>query len=52
MPIELYFIRGRAKLQIALAHGKQEWDKRQSLREKQDNREAAKAMKEYSKYRF
>ena len=40
---------GRASLteawiEIALARGKQDWDKRQSLREAQDRREAARAM--------
>ncbi|OKL48086.1 SsrA-binding protein SmpB [Boudabousia marimammalium] len=49
VPLELYFIGGRAKLEIALARGKQEWDKRQALREKQDNREALRAMREYAK---
>ncbi|WP_067783146.1 SsrA-binding protein SmpB [Actinomyces vulturis] len=41
VPLELYFIGGRAKVEIALARGKQEWDKRQALREAQDKREAA-----------
>lgn len=44
VPLELYFRGGRAKVQIALARGKQEWDKRQALREKQDLREAQRAM--------
>ena len=44
VPLELYFIGGRAKIEIALARGKQDWDKRQSLREAQDKREAARAM--------
>ena len=44
VPLELYFIGGRAKLAIALARGKQDWDKRQALREAQDRREAARAM--------
>ena len=41
VPLELYFINGRAKVEVALARGKQEWDKRQALREAQDKREAA-----------
>lgn len=45
VPLELYFVGGRAKVEIALAQGKQEWDKRQTLREKQDNREAQRAMR-------
>ena len=44
VPLELDFIGGRAKLEIALARGKQDWDKRQALREAQDKREAARAM--------
>lgn len=44
VPLELYFIEGRAKLAIAVGRGKQEWDKRQALREKQDQREAQRAM--------
>ena len=44
VPLELYFLRGRAKLEIALARGKQVWDKRQALREAQDEREAARAL--------
>ena len=44
VPLELYFLGGRAKIEIALARGKQDWDKRQSLREAQDRREAARAM--------
>ena len=44
VPLELYFTGGRAKLEIALARGKQDWDKRQALREAQDKREAARAM--------
>ena len=35
----------RAKLEIALARGKKEWDKRHALKEKQDNREALRALR-------
>src|SRR5699024_9511769 len=44
VPLQLYFLRGRAKVEIALARGKREWDKRQTLREQQDKREAERAM--------
>ncbi|GAB2846728.1 SsrA-binding protein SmpB [Streptomyces deserti] len=40
VPLSLYFKDGRAKIEIALAKGKKEYDKRQTLREKQDRREA------------
>ncbi|WP_435735444.1 SsrA-binding protein SmpB [Cellulosimicrobium sp. PMB13] len=46
VPLQLYFLDGRAKIEIALARGKKEYDKRQALREKQDNREALRAMRQ------
>lgn len=49
VPLELYFINGRAKVEIALAKGKQEFDKRHALREAQDKREAERAMRRYVK---
>ena len=45
VPLSLYFLDGRAKVEIALARGKKEYDKRQTLREKQDMREAQRAMR-------
>ncbi|MFI0501293.1 SsrA-binding protein SmpB [Streptomyces albogriseolus] len=44
VPLSLYFKDGRAKVEIALAKGKKEYDKRQTLREKQDRREAERAV--------
>lgn len=44
VPLQLYFLGGRAKVEIGLARGKREWDKRQALREQQDAREAQRAM--------
>ncbi|MBH5336696.1 SsrA-binding protein SmpB [Streptomyces pactum] len=44
VPLALYFKDGRAKVEIALAKGKKEYDKRQTLREKQDRREAERAI--------
>ncbi|GAB2741674.1 SsrA-binding protein SmpB [Streptomyces bullii] len=44
VPLSLYFRDGRAKIEIALAKGKKEYDKRQTLREKQDRREAERVM--------
>lgn len=38
---------GRAKVDIALARGKKEYDKRQTLKEKEDRREMDRAMKHY-----
>src|SRR5829696_8567340 len=45
VPLSLYFLDGRAKVEIALARGKREYDKRQTLRERQDNLEAQRAMR-------
>ncbi len=45
VPLSLYFLDGRAKVEIALARGKKEYDKRQALREKQDMREAQRAIR-------
>jgi SsrA-binding protein len=44
VPLQLYFKDGRAKVELALAKGKKEYDKRQALRERQDTREAQRAM--------
>ena len=44
VPLALYFVDGRAKVEIALARGKKEYDKRQTLRERQEMREAEAAM--------
>ncbi len=44
VPLALYFKDGRAKVEIALARGKKEYDKRHTLREKQDIREAQRDM--------
>lgn len=46
VPLELYFLGGRVKVKIALAKGKAEWDKRETLRRRQDDREAQRAMRE------
>ena len=46
VPVRLFINeKGLAKLVIALARGKKEYDKRQSLKEKEDRREMDRAMK-------
>jgi SsrA-binding protein len=44
VPLALYFLDGRAKVEIALAKGKKSWDKRHSLAERQANREVEQAV--------
>lgn len=45
VPLKIYFKDGRAKVELAIAKGKKDYDKRQTLREKEDKREAERAMK-------
>jgi SsrA-binding protein len=45
VPLRIYFIDGRAKVELAVAKGKKEYDKRHALRERQDKREADRAMR-------
>ena len=44
IPLELYFREGRAKVEIALARGKRDIDKRQTERDREDRREIRKVM--------
>lgn len=45
VPLEMYFLGSHAKVVIGLGRGKKEWDKRHTLREQQDMREAQRAMR-------
>ena len=46
IPLKIYFINnGKAKVEIGLARGKRQYDKRASLKEKQSNRELQRVMK-------
>ncbi|OMH36594.1 SsrA-binding protein SmpB [Tersicoccus sp. Bi-70] len=45
VPLSLYFVGGRAKVEIGIGRGKRDYDKRQTLREAQDKREAAREMR-------
>ncbi len=44
VPLALYFLDGRAKVEIALAKGKKTWDKRHALAERQADREVEQAV--------
>ena len=44
VPLSIYFHDGKAKDELAVAKGKREYDKRQALRERQDQREAQRAI--------
>jgi SsrA-binding protein len=45
VPLALYWKRGKAKLEIGLAKGKQAHDKRASIKERESDRELARAIK-------
>lgn len=46
VPTRIYFSRGRAKVEIALARGKDIYDKRQSIRERESKRDMERALRE------
>jgi SsrA-binding protein len=45
IPINLHFSKGRVKLEIGLAKGKKDHDKRATIKEREGQRDAADAMK-------
>ena len=45
VPLQIYFQDGYAKVLIAVATGKREWDKRQTIAERDAKREAERALK-------
>ncbi|MDH4133910.1 MAG: SsrA-binding protein SmpB [Gammaproteobacteria bacterium] len=45
VPLSLFWKKGRAKIEIGLAKGKQAHDKRASIKERESNREMARAIK-------
>lgn len=51
VPLSLYFLDGYAKVEIAVATGKKDWDKRQSIAERDATREAQRALASRNKYR-
>ena len=45
IPLKLYFKNGRVKVEIGLGKGKKQHDKRHSIKQKESDRELARAMK-------
>ena len=45
VPLELYFKQGRAKIQLGLARGKKAHDKRETIRERESEREVQRAVR-------
>ncbi len=45
LPLKIYFIKGKAKVEIGLAKGKREYEKRATIKEKEDRREIERHLK-------
>ncbi|MDD2400927.1 MAG: SsrA-binding protein SmpB [Clostridia bacterium] len=50
VPLKVYFKRGRVKVEIALAKGKKDYDKRNVMAEKDAKREVERGMREKNRY--
>lgn len=50
VPLKVYFTRGRAKIELALAQGKKLYDKREAAAERSAKRDIEKAIKERTRY--
>jgi len=50
IPLAVYFKNGRAKVELALAKGKRAYDKRQTLKQKEADREMARDIRRRSSY--
>jgi SsrA-binding protein len=49
VPLCVYFRRGRAKVELALARGKHRHDKRETIRRREQDREARRAMRRHER---
>lgn len=47
IPLKIYLVKNKIKLEIALAKGKKNYDKRQALKEKDQKRQIEKSLKKY-----
>jgi SsrA-binding protein len=45
VPLDLYFVRGKVKVRLALVRGKQQHDKREDLKKRDADREIARALR-------
>ena len=50
VPLKLYFKEGRAKVELALAKGRKQQDRRQALAKRDAEREIARAVRHVEKY--
>ncbi|MCP4112409.1 MAG: SsrA-binding protein SmpB [Desulfobacteraceae bacterium] len=47
VPLRLYFVNGKAKMSLALARGKHSYDKRETIKRRDEKRELERTRKEY-----
>lgn len=47
IPVKLYFVNNRAKLEIAVAKGKHTYDKKDAIKKRDNERESARDLKNY-----
>ncbi|MEJ5366184.1 MAG: SsrA-binding protein SmpB [Desulfosoma sp.] len=48
VPLKVYFSKGKAKVEIALARGKKDYDKRERIKQKEEAREMDRLRKKYN----
>ena len=48
VPLKIYFKAGKVKLQLALARGKRQYDKREAIRRRDEKRDLDRARKQYT----
>jgi len=51
VPLQLYLVNGKAKVEIALARGKKEYDKRQDIAKRDSDRDVQRALREHDRQR-
>jgi SsrA-binding protein len=51
VPLKVYFQDGKAKIELAVARGKKQWDKREAMAERDAKREADRAMRNQNRGR-
>lgn len=48
IPLEIYVTRGKAKLKLGLGRGKKQFDKRETIKKREENRRISRVLKERS----
>jgi len=48
IPTRLFFTKGKAKVELAVARGKKQYDKRHAIKEREENRDAHRLKKEFN----